>query len=151
MKKWVRYLTSLRGLRIRHCRELWCRPVATAPIPSPAWELPYAVGVTRKRKKENHFYLATSFIHTSKLIKACDYSLKIASWEVFSLRFKEKYMEAIECWWAMVSYYPCLWISMSLKSSWCQRLNFLFLFFITEFQPQWNRKIDECQRTFKPV
>ena len=42
---------------------LWCRPVATAPIRPPAWELPYAVGVAlkRKRKKERK-KLLLSFI-----------------------------------------------------------------------------------------
>ena len=54
-------------LRIRHCAELggcqryildlaslwlWCRPTAVALIRLLAWELPYDVGVTLKRKKE---------------------------------------------------------------------------------------------------
>ena len=30
---------------------LWCRPVATAPIQTLAWEPPYAMGVTLKRPK----------------------------------------------------------------------------------------------------
>ena len=33
--------------------QLWCRPAATAPIPSsPAWELSYAAGVALKRQKK---------------------------------------------------------------------------------------------------
>ena len=33
---------------------LWlCRPAAAAPIQSPAWELPYAVGVALKQKQKN--------------------------------------------------------------------------------------------------
>ena len=31
---------------------LWCRPAATTPIQSLAWELPYAMGVGLKSKKE---------------------------------------------------------------------------------------------------
>jgi len=31
---------------------LWCRQAATAPIQPLAWELPYAAGVTLKKKKE---------------------------------------------------------------------------------------------------
>ena len=69
MRIWVWSLASLRGLRIRHCHELWCRlqmwlhfnpvllwlwcrPAAAAPAPiwSLAWELPYAVGVSLKSK-----------------------------------------------------------------------------------------------------
>ena len=37
-----------------HLALLWlqCRPVATAPIPTLACELPYAMGVALKRQKE---------------------------------------------------------------------------------------------------
>ena len=31
---------------------LWCRPVATTPIRSLAWEPPYATGTALKRQKE---------------------------------------------------------------------------------------------------
>ena len=65
----VRSLASLSRLRIRHCRELWCRsqtwlgsgvavavgrPVAAAPIRPLAWEPPYAVGeaLTRQKKEK---------------------------------------------------------------------------------------------------
>ena len=43
-------------VRIQCCHELWCRPVATAPIRPLAWEPTYARGVALKRqnKKENH-------------------------------------------------------------------------------------------------
>ena len=59
----VQSLALLSGLRILHCRELWCssqtqlgshaavavaRPVATAPIWPLAWELPCAAGVALK-------------------------------------------------------------------------------------------------------
>ena len=30
---------------------LWCRPVATAPIQPPVWELPYATGTALKKEK----------------------------------------------------------------------------------------------------
>ena len=36
------------------CCELWCRPVATAPIQPQAWELPYAEGVAKKKKIQIH-------------------------------------------------------------------------------------------------
>ena len=53
MRLQVRSLASLNGLRIWHCRELWCRPAATAPISPLAWEPAYAVGSgPRKRQKE---------------------------------------------------------------------------------------------------
>ena len=67
MKMRVRSLASLSGLRIQHCRELWCRsppqlgsgiavlghrPAATAPIRLLAWELPYAKGAALKRKEK---------------------------------------------------------------------------------------------------
>ena len=51
MRLWVPSLTSLRGLRIQRCRELWCRPAAVGPIQPLAWELPYAVGAALKKKK----------------------------------------------------------------------------------------------------
>ena len=35
-----------------HCRELWYRPAAAAPIRPLAWELPYAAGVDLKEKKK---------------------------------------------------------------------------------------------------
>ena len=67
MRLWVRSLPLLSGLRIRRCRELWCRlqtrlgssvamallwlwrrPVATAPIQPLAWEPPYAAGAAQE-------------------------------------------------------------------------------------------------------
>ena len=60
MRKQIRSLASLSGLRIRCCRELWCtsqtqsdpallwlrcRPAAIAPIGPLAWERPNAMGV----------------------------------------------------------------------------------------------------------
>ena len=55
MRLRVQPLASLSGLRIWHCRELWCRPVATDPIRPLAWEPPYAMGAalekTKKKKK----------------------------------------------------------------------------------------------------
>ena len=59
------WLAALRGWRIRHCRELWCRSqtrlqswIAIAVVvagscscnATPTWELPYATGVARKHK-----------------------------------------------------------------------------------------------------
>ena len=53
MRMWVGSLAWLSGLRIRHCRKLWYR------LQTWAWELPYASGVTqkRKKKKKKHFGL----------------------------------------------------------------------------------------------
>ena len=47
---WVQSLALLSRLRIWHCRDLWCRPAAVAPIRPLAWEPPYAVGVALKNK-----------------------------------------------------------------------------------------------------
>ena len=40
-------------LRIWHYQELWCRPVATAPIRPLAWEPPHAAGAALKRQKRS--------------------------------------------------------------------------------------------------
>ena len=45
-------LASLSGSGIQHCRELWCRLAAVAPIQPLAWEVPYAAGVTLKKPKK---------------------------------------------------------------------------------------------------
>ena len=67
MRMWVRSLTSLSGLKIQRCRELWCtlqmwcgsdlallwpwcRPAAVALIRPLAWELPQAAGAALKSK-----------------------------------------------------------------------------------------------------
>ena len=60
----VQSLTSLSGLRIWHCHELWfrsqmwlmllwlwCRPAAMAPIRPLVWEPPYATGAALEREK----------------------------------------------------------------------------------------------------
>ena len=52
MRLWVRSLASLSGLRIWHCRELWCRLTAVALIQPLAWEPPYAAGVALKRPRK---------------------------------------------------------------------------------------------------
>ena len=65
MAQWLRNLTrnhedagsllaSFSGLGIWHCRELWCRPSATAPIRPLAWEPPCAMGaaLTKDKKKK---------------------------------------------------------------------------------------------------
>ena len=67
MRRWVRSLASLSGLRIsiavsfgvgrRHDLDptllwLWRRPVATAPIIPLVWEPPYAAGAALKRQKD---------------------------------------------------------------------------------------------------
>ena len=62
MKLLVQSLALLSGLRIRHCRELWCRLAATAPIRPLAWEPPYAKGAALektkrpKKRKTKHQY-----------------------------------------------------------------------------------------------
>ena len=67
MRMRVRSLTSLSGLRIHCCHELWCRsqmwlgssvavyrhrPAAVAPIWPLAWEVPYGIGAGLKKKKK---------------------------------------------------------------------------------------------------
>ena len=67
MRTWVWSLASLSGLRIQHCRELWCRwktqlwsevlwlwcrPAAVAPIQPLAWEPPYVTGADLKSKTQ---------------------------------------------------------------------------------------------------
>ena len=49
---WIRSLTSLRGLRIWCCRELWCWLAAVALIRPLAWEPPYAAGAALKSNKK---------------------------------------------------------------------------------------------------
>ena len=67
MAQWVKNQTSihedvgsvlalLSGLRIQHCRELWCRLAAAAPIRPLAWELPYATGGEALKKKKKRIY-----------------------------------------------------------------------------------------------
>ena len=69
----VQSLASLNGLRIQRCHELWCRSqvrlgsgvavavvllAVVAPTRPLAWEPPYAVGVTLKRKHTHtHTYI----------------------------------------------------------------------------------------------
>ena len=68
-------LASRSGLRIRCCCELWCRLAATTRIQPLAWELPYATGVTLKRKNkvcEEEFFpelTSTKFHHLNKSLK----------------------------------------------------------------------------------
>ena len=69
MRLWVQSLTSLSGLRMQRCLELWCRsqtrfrlrsgvavtvvwPAVVAPIRPLAWEPPYAAGTALKSKKK---------------------------------------------------------------------------------------------------
>ena len=67
MRTQVRSLASLSGLGIRCCRELWCRPAATAPIRPRVWEPPRAVGASLKRKKKKRIFFEKyiGFIFTS--------------------------------------------------------------------------------------
>ena len=44
-------LSGISGLRIRCCRELWCRLATTVPIRPLAWQPPYAMGAALKRQK----------------------------------------------------------------------------------------------------
>ena len=60
MRIQVRSLALLSGLRIWHCRELWCRLAATAPIRPLAWEPPCAAGAALKRQKEKRSHLFMS-------------------------------------------------------------------------------------------
>ena len=69
MRLHVQSLASLSGLRIWHCHGLWQRSkiqlgsciavvwysvAATAPVGPLAWELPYAMGVALKKKKNRN-------------------------------------------------------------------------------------------------
>jgi len=89
---WVWSLTSLSGLRIHRCHELWCRsqmplgsgsdptllwlwrrPAATAPIRPPAWEPPICHGggprngkKTKKKKKKSRRGFGVQFPHLKK-------------------------------------------------------------------------------------
>ena len=49
---WVQSLALLSRLRIWHCRDLWCRPAAVAPIRPLAWEPPFAAGTALGKKKK---------------------------------------------------------------------------------------------------
>ena len=59
MRLRIQSLASLSGLRIWRCRELWCRPAATALIRPLAWELPYVVGVALKSQKKKKSSLSS--------------------------------------------------------------------------------------------
>ena len=76
MRLWVRSLALPIGLRIWHCRELWCIecgwdpelswlwcwPAAAALIRPLAWELPYATGAAlRKKNFLNTCYMPVLF------------------------------------------------------------------------------------------
>ena len=52
MRLWVWSLSLLSGLSIQRCHELWCRPVAVAPIGPLDWEPSYAASVALKSKKK---------------------------------------------------------------------------------------------------
>ena len=38
-------------VKVRRCRELWCRLAAVAPVHPLAWEPPYVMGTAPKRQK----------------------------------------------------------------------------------------------------
>ena len=67
----VRSLALLSGLRMQHCRELWCRLVGTALIGPLAWESPYAAGVALKRKENKEWsflFYQCCFPHGVKVV-----------------------------------------------------------------------------------
>ena len=87
MRLWVQSLAMLSVLRIRRCRELWCRsqtwlrpmllwlwhrPVAIAPIRPLAWKPPYAMRVAqengKKTKKKKYVYInyVSKIIHPQR-------------------------------------------------------------------------------------
>ena len=80
----VQSLDSLSGLGIWCCCELWCRegrgcgwdpkllwlwhrPAVVAPIGPLAWELPYAMGVALKKKKESIIRWAAHYLRSQRL------------------------------------------------------------------------------------
>ena len=50
-----------RGLGIWRCRELWCRPAATAPIRPLTWEPPYALGSALEKTKKKVIKIELKF------------------------------------------------------------------------------------------
>ena len=81
----VRSLASLCGLRIKHCRELWCRlqtrlgsgvavalakAGATILIRPQAWEPPYALGAVLKRQQQQPKVIFTGRVHHSKCLNS---------------------------------------------------------------------------------
>ena len=86
MRLWVRSLALLSGLRIRRCRELWCRLqtrlrscvaealarlAATALIRPLAWEPPYAAGAAQemaKRQKKKKKPVSATWMELETLI-----------------------------------------------------------------------------------
>ena len=86
MKLQVRSLASLSGLRIWHCRELWCRPAATALMQPLAWEPPYAVGVALKSKNQTNKHVP-NFSTSSQVGKVTSITLLLATCLVSSRIF----------------------------------------------------------------
>ena len=86
MRLEIRSLALLSGLRIWHCRELWCshgrgsdlawlwhKPAAIALIRSPAWEPPYAAGAALKEDKKTPHKTPQKTKHGNILYKKQDF------------------------------------------------------------------------------
>ena len=72
MRLRVQSLALFSGLRIWHCRELWCRLAAAALIHPLDWELPYATRAALKRKKKKIFKRDEILIHAKTQINLKD-------------------------------------------------------------------------------
>ena len=100
MRMWIQSLALLSGLRIQHCRELWCRlqteigsqvavlwlwcwPATTAPFRPLAWEPPYATGAALKKKRPK-----------KKKQKPVFFIWNLHSFSLLSGRFWQMYWEA---------------------------------------------------------
>ena len=78
MRLQVQSLASLSGLRIWHCRELWCRLVAVAPIRPPAWGLQCAMGAALKSKTKQNKKQANKIISDSS---KCEEKNQAGQWD----------------------------------------------------------------------
>ena len=86
MRLWVRSLTSLSGLKIQRCPELWyklqtwlrsgiavalCRLAVTAQIGPLAWEPSFALGVALKWQKTKYIYVYKIYVSVYIYICVC--------------------------------------------------------------------------------
>ena len=84
MRLRVRSLALLIGLRIWRCRELWCRPAATAPIRPLAWEPPYAAGAAQEMAKKKEADTGVPVVLQWKQIPLVSMRMHVQSLALFS-------------------------------------------------------------------
>ena len=113
----TRMWSSLSGSGIRHCPELWCRsktqlsdpmllwlwrrPAAVVSIWPLAWELPYALGSTLKRKikRMGEFPLWLSGLRTWHSIHKDAGSIQGLTWWVKDLVLQQAVVELADAAW----------------------------------------------------